>query len=555
VTESALRPHVDRPDQHTRPLLSVVVPVFNLAETIGENVRTIRQQVEAALGRPIELIVVSDGSSDRSEERVLEDDPELARVIHYDRNLGKGYAVRTGALAARGRFVSFVDADLDVDPAALAEFLRLAEGESLDIVIGSKRHPDSQVHYPRSRRVGSWFYQQLVRLLFQLDVRDTQVGLKLFRREVAEAVFPLLLVKQFAFDLEFLAVANALGFRRIREQPVKLDYRFTGSGVRSPAVLLALVDTAAIFYRLRILRYYQRKRSLLPEVDRADDHWPHVTLVSPELPALDYPEFDIVPPASAGPEERLGAGRDAEGEVVAFLEDGAAPSRNWLESTVPFLANPEIAAVVTASMTPARGSARERAAAALRESFLGGGSLYFRFTPGNLRFVRHFPADNVVVRRDDLLALDADLAHPNRLCAALTERGRKVLYTPETVVVVPRPPLFRPHLRDIAAAGLARGEAIRRHGIRGTTAASLLPLALLVLIVAGWPLALAGDALRDLWLAAWAVYLAAVVLSGALAALRFRSIRVGALAAVGLVAVHVTYAITVVRGVLRRNAE
>jgi glycosyltransferase involved in cell wall biosynthesis len=462
--------------------------------------------------------------------------------------------VRTGALAARGRFVSFVDADLDVDPADLAEYLRLAEGESLDIVIGSKRHPDSQVHYPRSRRVGSWFYQQLVRLLFQLDVRDTQVGLKLFRREVAEAVFPLLLVKQFAFDLEFLAVANALGFRRIREQPVKLDYRFTGSGVRSPAVLLALVDTAAIFYRLRILRYYQRKRSLLPEVGRADDHWPHVTLVSPELPALDYPEFDIVPPASAGPEERLDAGRDAEGEVVAFLEDGATPSRNWLESTVPFLANPEIAAVVTASMTPARGSARERAAAALRESFLGGGSLYFRFTPGNLRFVRHFPAENVVVRRDDLLALDADLARPNRLCAALTERGRKVLYTPETVVVVPRPLLFRPHLREIAAAGLARGEAIRRHGIRGTTAASLLPLALLVLIVAGWPLALAGEALRDLWLAAWAVYLAAVVLSGALAALRFRSLRVGVLAAVGLVSVHVTYAIAVVRGVLRRNA-
>jgi glycosyltransferase involved in cell wall biosynthesis len=556
VTESAVRlQRSRRTDEGTRPLLSVVVPVFNLAETIGENVRTIRETVEAALGEPIELIVVSDGSSDSSEDLALENDEARSRVIHYDRNLGKGYAVRTGALAARGRFVSFVDADLDLDPAPLADYLRLAERESLDVVIGSKRHPDSHVHYPRSRRAGSWLYQQLVRLLFQLDVRDTQVGLKLFRREVAEEVLPLLLVKQFAFDLEFLAVANALGFRRIREQPVKLNYRFTGSGVRSPAVLLALVDTAAIFYRLRILRYYQRKRSLLPEVGRADDHWPRVTLVSPELPALDYPELDIAPPAAAGLEERLDAGRDAEGEVVAFLEEGATPSRNWLEYTVPFLANPEIAAVVTATMTPARGSARERAAAALRESFLGGGSLYFRFTPGNLRFVRHFPAENVVVRREDLLALAADLAHPNRLCAALTERGRKVLYTPETVVVVPRPPLFRPHLREIAAAGLARGEAIRRHGIRGTTAASLLPLALLVLIVAGWPLALAGEALRDLWLAAWAVYLAAVVLSGALAALRFRSIRVGALAAVGLVAVHVTYAIAVVRGLLRRNAE
>ena len=107
------------------------------------------------------------------------------------------------------------------------------ERENLDFAIGSKRHPDSDVHYPRSRRIASWLYQQLVRVLFRLDVRDTQVGLKVFRREVAEQVLPLLLVKRFAFDLELLAVSRALGFGRIRELPIRLDYRFTGSGVRS----------------------------------------------------------------------------------------------------------------------------------------------------------------------------------------------------------------------------------------------------------------------------------------------------------------------------------
>ncbi len=71
---------------------------------------------------------------------------------------------------------------------------------------------------------------------------------------------PLLLVKQFAFDLELLAVARALGFGRMRELPVRLDYRFTGSGVGSRAVARALWDTAAVFYRLRVLRTYQRKR-------------------------------------------------------------------------------------------------------------------------------------------------------------------------------------------------------------------------------------------------------------------------------------------------------
>ena len=184
------------------------------------------------------------------------------RVIHYDRNLGKGYAIKVGASQAEGSGSHSSTRTSTSIPLRSRASCGRAECESLDFVIGSKRHPDSLVHYPRSRRIASWLYQQLVRLLFRLDVRDTQVGLKVFRREVADEVLPLLLVKRFAFDLELLAVARSLGFARIEEQPIDLHYRFTGSGVGSLAVLLALVDTAAIFYRLRILHYYRRRQRL-----------------------------------------------------------------------------------------------------------------------------------------------------------------------------------------------------------------------------------------------------------------------------------------------------
>jgi glycosyltransferase involved in cell wall biosynthesis len=560
LAESALTPEVAGEVEHakpTRPLLSVVVPVYNQAGTIVDNVGTIRKRVESGLGEPIELIVVSDGSIDASEERLLEDDSHRARVIHYERNLGKGFAIKTGALAAQGRWIAYVDADLDLDPASIPDFLALARHESLDFVIGSKRHPESLVHYPRSRRVGSWLYQKLVQLLFRLDVRDTQVGLKLFRREVAEEVLPLLLVKQFAFDLEFLAVARALGYPRIKEQPVTLQYRFTGSGVRSSAVLLALVDTAAIFYRLRLLGYYQRKRLLLPEYARVQDYRPHVTLVSPDdtEDRVDYLELDVLPLDGDTPQRRRAAAERSQGELVAFLERGAMPARNWLESTIPFLANSEIAAVVTPSMTPAQGSVRERAAAAVAESRLGGGSHHFRFTPGNLRFVRQFPAANVVVQKRDLLALEQESLHPHRLCAALNDRGRKVLYTPETFVVTPQPPLFGPHLERVKAAGRTRGEAIRKLGRRGITAASLPPVALLAFLVFGWPLLLAGGVWRVAWLVVWGAYAAAVLATGALAALRFQSLRVGALTMVGVVAVHVTYALELIRAVFRRGGR
>src|SRR5919197_852893 len=260
------------------PLLTVVIPVYNGGDQVVANVEVIRQAVAGGVPeREMELIVVSDGSIDGTAERLLESRTTGTRVLHYDRNLGKGYAVKAGALAAHGDWIALVDADLDLDPRSIPDYLDAARRDGLDFAIGSKRHPQSVVHYPRSRRAASWFYQQLNRLLFRLDVRDTQVGLKVFSRRVAEDVLPLLLVKRFAFALELLAVATSLGYDRIRELPIRLEYRFSGSGVGSLAVLGALWDTAAIFYRLRILRTYERKCLLfhgareLPRVSVAGD--------------------------------------------------------------------------------------------------------------------------------------------------------------------------------------------------------------------------------------------------------------------------------------------
>jgi len=254
--------HGDERQVARRPVLSVVVPVYNGGETIVENLALIRSA--ASRGLPpddIELIVVSDGSVDGTTERLIEAQSDVdMHVIHYDRNFGKGYAVKMGALDAAGEWIAIVDADLDLDPNSIPDYLETARRERLDFAIGSKRHPDSVVYYPRSRRIASWCYQQLNRILFRLDVRDTQVGLKIFRREIAEKVVPVLLVKQFAFDLELLAVARAFGYGRVRELPVHLEYRFTGSDVHSKAAAVALWDTAAVFYRLRILRTYQARR-------------------------------------------------------------------------------------------------------------------------------------------------------------------------------------------------------------------------------------------------------------------------------------------------------
>jgi hypothetical protein len=148
---------------------------------------------------------------------------------------------------------------MELDPANIRGFIEMMKASDCDAVIGSKRHPDSKVVYPNSRRFQSAIYQALVRLLFGLNVRDTQTGLKLFRRQVLHEVMPLLAIKRFAFDLELLVVARQLGYTKIVEAPIRLDYKFE-STVNLGSAWRVLWDTAAIFYRLRILRYYHHRK-------------------------------------------------------------------------------------------------------------------------------------------------------------------------------------------------------------------------------------------------------------------------------------------------------
>ena len=109
----------------------------------------------------------------------------------------------------------------------------------------------------------------LVRALFGLPVRDTQTGIKLFKRAVLERVLPRILVKRFAFDLELLANAHHFGYR-IVEAPVTLNFRRVCSRLRISAVWNVFLDTLAIFYRMRILHYYDRPEPLAIDLDRAD---------------------------------------------------------------------------------------------------------------------------------------------------------------------------------------------------------------------------------------------------------------------------------------------
>ena len=252
---------VPRADQLPTPgiKLSVIVPAYREGQHIHENLGKLLRELDA-LGRSYEVIVVSDGNTDqtaREAERVVS---SSIKVIEYNRNMGKGYALRCGVAHSSGELVTFIDADMELDPRYIKGFIAVMESFDCDAVVGSKRHPMSRVHYPLARRFQSLMYQVLIRTLFRVRVRDTQTGLKLFKRQVLEEVVPLLAIKRFAFDLELLVVARQLGYSKIMEAPVSLDYKFE-STAKLNAAWHVLWDTAAIFYRLRILRHYAHQRA------------------------------------------------------------------------------------------------------------------------------------------------------------------------------------------------------------------------------------------------------------------------------------------------------
>lgn len=241
-----------------RPEVGLVLPVFNGAEFIARNVRLVLDAFDRA-GTDAEVVVVTDGcSDDTADEARSVADPRVT-VIECPVNRGKGAVVADGLLRTRARYVGWLDADLDIAPDTIVGMHAALRSGEHDIVVGSKRHPASRVDYPWIRRVYSWGYQSLVRTLVRVAVRDTQVGAKLMRHEVAELVVPLLLVKRYAFDLELLAVAAEFGFDRVAEAPIVLDYRFTGSGIDARAVLLMLTDTLAIAYRIHVRHWYARR--------------------------------------------------------------------------------------------------------------------------------------------------------------------------------------------------------------------------------------------------------------------------------------------------------
>lgn len=232
------------------PYLSIVIPAYNESARIGKALEAVRKY---AASKPFmtEFLLVDDGSSDSTLElfRQVQSLWPATRILANEKNRGKGFSVRRGALEAQGDFILFSDADLSTPIEEADKLLSALVSSHADAAVGSRALDRNLigVHQPWRREFAGRCFNFFVRLLTGLKIQDTQCGFKLFRRETARRAFELQRVERFGFDPEVLFLIKRLG-GKIVEVPVRWN--------DNPATKVHFLrDATSMFVDLLVLRW------------------------------------------------------------------------------------------------------------------------------------------------------------------------------------------------------------------------------------------------------------------------------------------------------------
>ena len=235
--------------------VTVILCAYNEESIISNAIERV-DDVMMETGSNYEIIVVDDGSVDKTAQKAIaymngKGNGHL-KVMRHETNKGKGNAIRVGVAEARGRFVVMIDSDLDVDPRAIPSFVDALKTN--DVAVASKWHPHSRASIPLRRKILSVGFNALSRLVTGIKLKDTQTGLKAFRKEVLVRMARKFVVDRYAFDLELIGACNHAGYR-IVDLPVNVSI---DSMVSSKEIFRMTLDMFGIAYRLRVLKHYQR---------------------------------------------------------------------------------------------------------------------------------------------------------------------------------------------------------------------------------------------------------------------------------------------------------
>ena len=501
--------------------LSVVMPAYNLVDQVASNVRK-TAELFAANGIRAEILPVDDGSSDGTAGALGVLAAEkfgdvVIKPVICPVNGGKGAALRAGFEASTGELVMLLDGDLDILPEQTPWFFDAMASKNADVVVGSKRHKNSQVQYPWHRRLVSWVYFTIVRIFIGLPITDTQTGMKLFKRRVLGEALSRMLVKAYAFDLELLSIAHQRG-AKIVEAPVIIRFGNKFGALSANTVKVMALDSLAVFYRLKVLKYYA-KAEVPPQLK--EKPFVSVVIACPQgsgvldecIAALErqtYRDYEvivlpdgeldlgvraldlkIIPTGRVRPAEKRNIGiKEAKGAVVAFIDDDAYPDAHWLEYAIKYFGDETIGAVGGPGVTPVNDPYLARVGGRAYDNILLSGNYRYRYKAGGVRRdVDDYPSCNLFVRTDLLRKIngyrtDFWPGEDTLLCKDIIDSGKRIVYDPWVVVNHHRRKLFGPHLRQLGRYAFHRGYFVKRYPSNSLRLSYFIPSLFVTYLVA-----------------------------------------------------------------------
>ncbi len=203
--------------------VDVMVPVYNEETDVGKNVPALMKFLsEARFPYDWRIVIADNGSTDRTPEvsrRLAEESGGRIRYFRIDEK-SKGLVIKRSWMASEADILTFMDVDLSTGLDVFPALVGAVAEEGYDIAIGSRLAAGSQVKRSATRRVLTWGYNSLIKLMFGTHFRDAQCGFKAARRDVMQRLIPLVKDESWFFDTELLILAEKLG-HRVKEMPVK----------------------------------------------------------------------------------------------------------------------------------------------------------------------------------------------------------------------------------------------------------------------------------------------------------------------------------------------
>ena len=480
--------------------VSILVPVFNIEKNIEKNINILIEKISPFMTN-FEIIISDDGSDDNSKkaiEKICAENKNI-RGVYSKENHGKGNALKRACEIANGKYIIFCDGDMEINPAQLENFFEIMHKENADIVIGSKRHKNSVVNYSNTRKIISFVYFMFVKIFFHLPIQDTQTGLKLFKREAIINIFPRILVKAFAYDLEVLVACNSNG-KKIVSAPVIVNPNRHFGLIKLSVLWKTFIDTLAIFYRLNIVKFY---KNLFEELKSN----PLVSIIIPLKKINDYIkeeteylleqtyknfELIILPDFCEGEEIDLEIFKDkrikiietgnlppalkrakgveiSNGEILAFLDDDTYPEKDWLKNSLRAMETKNIKALGGPAVTSPKDNFSKQISGLIYGSALMSGKHKARYVPDKVQYVRDYPSCNFIITKElyeRVGGFDSEYwpGEDTILCNNIMKANEKILYTPEALVYHHRRDLFLGHFKQLKGYAWHRGYFVKKFG-------------------------------------------------------------------------------------------